>query len=276
MSEKSLREKKLVETEVEVFDGGWKKTNIILTDQNLYLGTNKIPLGEIEDIEFVELEGLQGIKVKKDGDIVFSTHKKLLKQIYRFLAYNLKSDRFAVFFLSPATVGGVVVKDVQWERGYLSVTEGGLWFLSPRKQIRISLENLGSVGKDIRTVGGKQRVVLVLSHVERGEVITSFILCPETTLEMLGDYIQKLIDNRRPKADLTEKEKQILTLIYSGLESSSIESMLSIDSDELNKYYDSLVDHGLAKVVRIRKELELTAKGVALVNEIQKSQNIVG
>lgn len=93
---------------------------------------------------------------------------------------------------------------------------------------------------------------------------------------MLGEYIQRLIDSQKPQAELTEIEKQILTLIYSGLDSASVESIIGISSDELNEYYDNLVNQGLARVVRIRKELELTPKGVSLVSDIQKSQNIVG
>jgi hypothetical protein len=271
-----MSEKKLLKTEAEIYENGWKKIDLVLTEQSLYLGSMKILLREIEDLELVTIDNLKCIKIKKDGEIIFTIPEKLLNKIYRFLAYNLRSDRFAVYFLSPATVGGVVVKDVQWEKGYLSITDGGIWFLSPKKQVRISLENLGSVDRDVRTVGGKQRVVLVVSHVENSEVVTSFILCPETTLEMLGEYIQRLIDSQKPQAELTEIEKQILTLIYSGLDSASVESIIGISSDELNEYYDNLVNQGLARVVRIRKELELTPKGVSLVSDIQKSQNIVG
>jgi len=164
----------------------------------------------------------------------------------------------------------VVVKDSKWDKGYLCITDEALWFLSSSKQIRISVDSLGSVEKDLRTVGKKQRVVLVITHVENGEVITSFVLCPETTLEMLQNYIQNIIDKYKPKDKLSEVEEQILTMVYTGVDSVGVESILGISTEELNKLYDKLVDMGLARVVKIRKEIELTPRGVALVNDIMK------
>jgi len=50
----------------------------------------------------------------------------------------------------------------------------------------------------------------------------------------------------------------------------SIENIIGISTDELNNYYDRLVDSGLAKVVKIRKEIELTPRGVSMVDKISK------
>ncbi|RLI75830.1 hypothetical protein DRP05_14040 [Archaeoglobales archaeon] len=270
-----MSEKVLTKTTAELYKDGWVKAELTLTDESITIGTEKVTIREIEDLELVEVDSSQAIRIKKGGDIVFRVPGKLQSQIFRFLAFNLKSDRFAVYFLSPATRGGVVVTNVKWEKGYLSITDEAVWFLSPNKQLRISFDNLGSVDKDVRTVGGKQRVVLVIAHVEKGEVLTSLVLCPETTLEMLEHYLKQLIEKYKPKSELSDVEIQIATLIYSGVDSVSIESILGISTDELDKYFDKLVDLGLARVVKIRKELELTPKGVAVVSEAQKSQNIM-
>jgi helix-turn-helix protein len=159
---------------------------------------------------------------------------------------------------------------VQWEKGYFSVTDEGLWFLSSKYQQRIPIDNLGSIKKDMRDVGGKQRMVLVLSHVEKSNVVTSLVLCPESTLEMLESYLMRVFERHKPAISLSENEKQILTLIYSGLDFASIENMIGISTDELNEYYDRLVNAGLAKVVKIRKEIELTPRGVSMVDKISK------
>ncbi len=266
-----MTEKVLLRTPAEIFENGkWNKVDVVITDQSISLGDNRILLREIEDLEKVDVGGKKAIRIKRGEDVIVSFPEKVFNQIFKYLAFNLKSDRFAVYFLSPATVGGVVVKDAKWEKGYLSITDEAIWFLSPSKQIRIPFSNLGSVEKDVRSVGGKDRVVLVVGHVENGEVITSFILCPETTLEMLEDYLRRLIDKAKPKAKLSEIEEQIAMMLYSGLSSTDIESILGITTDELNNYFDRLVSLGLARVVKIRKELQLTPKGVALVNEIMK------
>ncbi len=112
--------------------------------------------------------------------------------------------------------------------------------------------------------------MLVLTHVEGSEVLTSFVLCPETTMDMLQEYIKNFIDRSKPKESLSEMEEQILSMVYTGVDSVSVESILGLQTEELNKIYDRLVKLGLARVVKIRKEIELTPKGVALVNEIMK------
>jgi len=175
-----------------------------------------------------------------------------------------------VYFFASATVGGVVSSSTQWEKGYLSVTEEGLWFLSSKNQQRIPIESIVLINKDKRDVEGKQRLVLVLSHVEKSSVVTSLVLCPESTLEMIENYLQHLIGKHTPAINLSENEEQILTLVYSGVDFASIENIIGISTDELNIYYDRLVDSGLAKVVKIRKEIELTPQGVSMVDKISK------
>lgn len=260
---------RMLKIPVEYFEDGWKKGEAVITKDAISFAGKTIRFKEIQDLERLKHEGRDAIRIKENVDY-FLDFGNMQVQIFRYLAFNLKSDRFAVYFLSPATRGGVVVSDSKWEKGYLSITDEALWFLSSSRQIRISIQNLGSVEKDIRTVGKKQRVVLVVTHVEHGEVITSFVLCPETTMDMLQEYIRNFIEKSKPKEKLSEVEEQILTMVYTGVDSVSVESILGVTTEELNKMYDRLVDLGLARVVKIRKEIELTPRGVALVSEIMK------
>ncbi len=255
---------------VKVYDGKWVDAELVITDSSLVIGKRNILLREIEDLEDVDIEGVNCIQIKKEGKIILQLPKNLHYQVFKFIAFNLKADKFAVFFLSSATVGGVVSSDAQWEKGYFSVTDEGFWFLSAKNQKRIPIENLGSVKSDLRNIGEKQRKVLVLSHVEKSSVVTSLVLCPESTLEMLEGYLQRLFDKHKPAIKLSENEIQILTLVYSGLDFASIENIVGVSTDELNEYYDRLVDSGLAKVVKIRKEIELTPRGVSMVDKLSK------
>lgn len=266
-----MTEKIHLRTTVKVYDGEWVDAEFRITDDSLFVGKQKIPFKAIEDLENIALEGGSSIQIKKNGDkITIRLPRDLHQQVFRFIAFNLKADKFAVFFLSPATVGGVVSSAGHWEKGYFSVTDEGFWFLSSKKQKRIPIENFGSVKKDLRNVGGKQRTVLVLSHVENSDVVTSLLLCPESTLEMLENYLLELFEKHNPEIDFSEDEMQILMLVYSGLDSVSIENMIGIPTDELNKYYDRLIDAGMAKVVKVRKEIELTPGGVNMVDKLSK------
>ena len=255
---------------VKIYDGRWVDVELVVTDSSLVIGKRNILLRDIEDLEDIEIDGVNCIQIKKEGKLVLQLPKNLHQQVFKFIAFNLKADKFAVFFLSSATVGGVVSSGAQWEKGYFSVTDEGFWFLSAKNQKRIPIENLGSVKNDLRNVGGKQRKVLVLSHVEKSNVVTSLVLCPESTLEMLEGYLQRLFEKHKPTINLSEKEMEILTLIYSGLDFASIENIVGMTTDELNSYYDRLVESGLAKVVKIRKEIELTPYGVSIVDKISR------
>lgn len=257
-------------TPVKIYTEGWVDTELVVTDDSLIIGKQKISLGEIEDLEETDVNNVRCIQIKKDTKIIIQLPKNIHQQVFRYIAFNLKADKFAVYFLSPATIGGVVSSAVQWEKGYFSVTDEGLWFLSTKNQQRIPIESLGSVNRDMRDVGGKQRMVLVLSHVEKSNVVTSLVLCPESTLEMLENYLQRLFEKHKPSINLSENEMQILTLVYSGVDFASIENIIGISTDELNNYYDRLVDSGLAKIVKIRKEIELTPHGVNMVDKISK------
>ncbi|AKB37562.1 hypothetical protein MSSAC_2972 [Methanosarcina siciliae C2J] len=265
-----MTEKVHLRVPIKTYDGGWADVELVVTDNNLVIGKRNIPLKEIEDLEEVEVEGVSCIRIKKENKVILRLPLNLHQQVFKFIAFHLKADKFAVFFLESATVGGVVSSSARWEKGYFSVTDEGFWFLSVRNQKRIPIENLGSVKTDLRNVGGKQRKILVLSHVEKSNVVTSLVLCPESTLEMLEGYLQRLFEKHIPSITLSDDEMQILTLIYSGLDFASIENIVGMSTDELNTYYDRLVDSGLAKVVKIRKEIELTPHGVSMVDKISK------
>ncbi|MDI9611050.1 MAG: CheF family chemotaxis protein [Archaeoglobaceae archaeon] len=253
----------------EFFEQNWKKVEVLITEKSLVWEKSKIDFREVADLEIVQHVQKECIRIRREKDYYFNFGEKQ-KQVFRFLAFNIKSDKFAVYFLSPALRGGVLVSNSKWEKGYFSITESAVWFLSPERQIRVPLNTIGSVNKDTRTVGDKSRVVLSLSHMENKEVVTSFILCPETTLELLLDYLRRILEQQKPKEKLSDIEEQILTMVYTGLDSSNIESVLGISTEELNKIYDKFVNLGIAKVVKIRKEIELTPKGVVIVSESAK------
>ncbi|ABE51353.1 CheF family chemotaxis protein [Methanococcoides burtonii] len=263
-----MSEKVHLQTPAKLYNGQWVDAELILTEQTLCIGNIKIQVNQIEDIGNIDMEGVGGIRIKSNGEIIIRPPEKLMPQVFRFLAFNLKSDRFAVYYLDSATVGGVVTSGSQWEKGYFSVTDEGFWFISPQKQQKILFDNVGTVSKDVRNVGGKQRKVLVISKVEDGQVATSLLMCPETTLEMLENHLNLVIKSHKPQIEFTDMEKQILTLVYSGLDFVSIENMIGITTNELNEYYDRLVDSGLAKIVKVRKEVELTPRGVTMVGDI--------
>jgi helix-turn-helix protein len=61
-------------------------------------------------------------------------------------------------------------------------------------------------------------------------------------------------------------------LVYSGMDSHAIENMLNIPQKQLDIIYDKILKLGLGEVVTIRREIQLTTKGVRYISDATKSQ----
>lgn len=73
--------------------------------------------------------------------------------------------------------------------------------------------------------------------------------------------------------DVPETTQQVAMLLYSGdARASSVEQMLGLSGNEVDKIYDDLLSMGLASVVKVRKEIQLTPAGATLVAAIIKRQ----
>ena len=56
----------------KIFADRWVDAELILTDDNLILGKQKISFVEIEDLEEVDIGGAKCIQIQKNGKIIFS------------------------------------------------------------------------------------------------------------------------------------------------------------------------------------------------------------
>jgi hypothetical protein len=61
-------------------------------------------------------------------------------------------------------------------------------------------------------------------------------------------------------------------LVYSGMDSHAIETQLKISSKQLDAIYDRILKLGLGEVVIVRREIQLTPRGVQYLTDAAKSQ----
>ncbi|MBP5475250.1 MAG: hypothetical protein J6X83_03200, partial [Methanomicrobium sp.] len=64
---------------------------------------------------------------------------------------------------------------------------------------------------------------------------------------------------------------QVAMLVYSGMDTHSIENMINISNKQIESIYDKLIEKKLVEVVTVRREVKLTTKGVRFVNESVKT-----
>lgn len=246
--------------------------NVILSNGN---DRSAMPLKGMEDIHIEESNGKHVLILTRyvNGNflnIAITADLKTLESLNKYFIQFI-SDAFktSIYFISPASRGGVIATTQAWDAGLLLATQKAIWFMSKTRRMRIGLENITRIKRETRKISNKDRYVLVVDHVENSEALSSLVLCPDNTMDMLEKYLYDLTERYKIRDDqsFSEIENQVSTLIYSGVDSSAIMSMLGIDDTKLEEIYDRLINLKMAKVIRVRRELELLPKGVKYVTD---------
>lgn len=212
------------------------------------------------------------LKGEKVPQLRIASVEQVLSALKKLFVMNCSAYRLSAFFLSPAIRGGVLVTKATWEKGAIAVLKTGIWFVSQNKQISIPLEDVTGIEMTKREVQGKQMDVVKIDHLEGQELTTSFVLCPVSTLQVLFNYLQESTKDKTVKdGEIDPLASQVAVLVYSGMDSGSIEKMLSLAPPELDRIIDTLLNAGIAEVVRVRKEIQLTPKGVKYISDALKS-----
>jgi len=224
-------------------------------------------------IDLVEKKNLLIITAKGDPPTTYkiASVEKVLQAMKRFIAMSCSAYRLMAYFMSPAVRGGVLVTNATWEKGAIAVLKSTIWFVSQNKQVSIALKEVTSMELTKKEVQKNQVDVLKLDHMENSDVVTSYVLCPLSTLQILINFLKDATkDLEVTGEELDPLSAQVGMLIYSGMDSHAIENMLNIPHKNLDEIYDRLLKLGLAEVVLVRREVQLTPKGVRFITEAVK------
>ena len=260
----------------------WVKNGVLtITEAHIRLSSgiagSEMPIRGLADVEERAVGARQVLFLTRYDDRKFtscalSSTPKTIDSLKRyFVQFITDPFRADIYFISPISRDGVAVADPHWERGILLATPKAIWFTSQEQQVRIGLSGIARVRRENRKLSGEEHEVLTIDHADGGAAGSSLILCPDSTIDVLEKYISDLIQHYNSQGDekgLTETESQAAMLIYSGLDSGTIQAMLGIEPAALEQFYDKLLELGMAKVVRVRRELELTPRGARFVNDL--------
>jgi helix-turn-helix protein len=226
-------------------------------------------------LDVAERKNVLIITAKTDTEAVYKilSVEKVLAILKKMILASCNAYRLMAYFMSPAIKGGVMVKEAQWEKGSVVVVNSGIWFVSPIKQVCVPVTDVASIELTKREVQGKPTDVVKIDHLENGEVVSSLVLCPLSTLQVLYNFLKETTKGMDMKGtELDGVDQQVAMLIYSGMDSHAIENMLNIPHKQLDAIYDKILKLGLAEVVIIRREVQLTTKGVRYISDATKSQ----
>jgi len=226
-------------------------------------------------LDVAERKNVLIITAKTDAEATYKilSVDKVLAVLKKMILSSCNAYRLMAYFMSPAIKGGVMVKDAQWEKGSVVVVHTGIWFVSATKQICVPTNDVASIELTKREVQGKATDVVKIDHLENNEVASSLVLCPLSTLQVLYNFLKETTKGMDMKGtELDGVDQQVAMLIYSGMDSHAIENMLNIPHKQLEGIYDKILKLGLAEVTIIRREVQLTTKGVRYISDATKSQ----
>lgn len=255
-------------------DGKWEVTKIDLQQDAMAILEpfgKTIPFKSIVDLE--EKKNLLLITLKSEPPVVLkiASVEKVLQALKKVIIMSCNAYRLSAYFMSPAVRGGVMVTNAAWEKGAIAVLKSSIWFVSQNKQVSVGLKEVTGMELTKREVQNKQVDVVKLDHMENTDVVTSYVLCPLSTLQILLNFLKDATkDLDMGENELDPLSSQVGMLIYSGMDSHAIENMLNISHEEIDKIYDRLLKIGLVEVVYTRREVQLTPKGVRFITEAVK------
>jgi len=250
--------------------GKWISAKIGIDETTIHLPepiNTQILLKSIDDVQ--QRKNIITISVGEQ-DYKIATVPKALVVLKRVILMGCSGYRLVAYFMSPAIRGGVMVNDAEWEKGAINVLKTGIWFVSQNNQICIPVADVSAIELTKRDVQGTDKEVVKIDHVETGDVSTSFVLCPPTTLQVLYNYLTDATKENSMDEELDPLSGQVAMLVYSGMDTHSIEGMLEKSQSEIDMIYTRMLELGLVEVVQTRREVKLTTKGVRFVTEAVK------
>lgn len=255
-------------------DGKWVNSKIDIQKEGMKIAepvSKDIAYKSVVDLEQKKNALLITLKGEPPTVLKVASVDKVLKALKKFIIMSCSAYRLMAYFMSPAVRGGVMVTNATWEKGAIAVLKTSIWFVSQNKQVSVPLDEVTGIELTKKEVQKKQADVVKIDHLEAGEVVTSYVLCPISTLQILLNFLTDATkDMEVGEGELDPVSSQVGMLVYSGMDSHAIENMLSISHKDLDKIYDKLLKMGLIEVVLVRKEVALTPKGVRYITEAVK------
>src|SRR5271157_409046 len=263
------------EIPVKVEKGGkWLVTKIDVSQDQMVIKEPfnvTIIFKSILDLE--EKKNILHVTVKGNPEIIYhiATVPKAMQILKRIIIMSCNAYRLSAYFMSPAIRGGVLVTDAKWDKGAIAVLKTGIWFVSQDKQVCVPTTEVTGIEMIKRDIQKKQLDVVKIDHLETNEVVTSFVLCPISTLQILLNFLKDATKDMDMRGDeLDPVSAQVGMLIYSGMDSHAIENMLNISHKELDSIVEKLLKLGMVEVMFVRREVQLTPKGVRFISDAVK------
>lgn len=284
----------------------WTEGEIILQSDAILLDNSAIPYPSIDNLgQSIPTEITDSVTAclsiahaDRNGKkiTILSTEPATLEKIERNILLLLLHNK-RVYVKHPAMIGGAIDENAQWEEGRLAFvkdkktrSEKIVVVKEIEENISVLLDTIESVELERRDVHNELRSVIDIKHQVDSDIYNSFIVSQSKTLSALIRYLKNHLEKKGlvskssnlmtaewgdSSVTLSEGEEQLLVALYSGVSSLEMDAVLEINVDELDQIYERLINLDVLKLLRIRREVELSTKGRTIVNQKMKTKDDV-
>ncbi|MFO7967871.1 MAG: CheF family chemotaxis protein [Archaeoglobaceae archaeon] len=269
-------------------DAKWVPGRIILSTKNIWMigkdRKKKIPLKSIYDVggrfdisnevrsmPFYILIKHYGSEKEMNSSLVTLKNKNEFENLKEKLLEILLNKK-VVLVKYPVKKGGVIQQNIKWEKAQIAIKKNKLRMVTESKKfIRVDLDKIQLVKKEDREIDQETKKVLDIQFSEMENEQEFSVECyvhgKEGVLNILNNFIFGSFDKVTADINLSESEKQIIMSLYTGVSPFEIAGFIGMDVDKVEEVYDRLIELGVLKEVRKRKEVILTTRGKNLASE---------
>jgi len=255
-------------------DATWEPCRLVLTTERIVLMADEkhvIPLSAIEkigerfDVNQQTATVADYVTVHHEADVFLLTasdHDAFETDLFR-AALNGE----IVLVNHPAVEGGVV-KDTEWRRGRMKVSEEALRLaLEDGEAFDVERADIGDLVVEEEQVAGEERIVIEAEHTQDGISVETHFAGEQFHATVLQVMLEEGAERNRADLDLSNTETRVVMALHSGVSPFDIPEFCGISVEKTEEIFDRLIEYDVIDVVRERSEVELSTKGRRVAGE---------
>ncbi|ESS08381.1 MAG: hypothetical protein A07HN63_01883 [uncultured archaeon A07HN63] len=261
-------------------DVSWSEGRILLSNRRLILAGNDgkktlalsdiTGLGGREDASTAIASVSDYLSLRLGDDVMLvaaSDHEEFKTGFFKAIL-----DENIVKVKHPAVEGGVVT-DESWEKARLKVEQESIaTALESGKFVELELEEISEINTERQDMGGNERLVVQVSHVDGQTSVETHITGKERDCQFTKSFLKEGERRSEANVELDESEKEVLMALYSGVSPFEIPAFVGQDVEDVEETFERLVELDIVDEVRTRREVTLNSRGRNIASEAMNEQ----
>jgi helix-turn-helix protein len=258
----------------------WSEGRILLSNRRLILAGNDgkktlalsdiTGLGGREDASTAIASVSDYLSLRLGDDVMLvaaSDHEEFKTGFFKAML-----DENIVKVKHPAVEGGVVT-DESWEKARLKVEQESIaTALESGKFVELELEEISEINTERQDMGGNERLVVQVSHVDGQTSVETHITGKERDCQFTKSFLREGERRSEANVELDESEKEVLMALYSGVSPFEIPAFVGQDVEDVEETFERLVELDIVDEVRTRREVTLNSRGRNIASEAMNEQ----